>query len=58
MKNVNSNNMQKAASLINEMNGNKNNVKVIRKERGLLEKDNSSEDRVILAEDNRQILFG
>jgi len=58
MKNVNSNNMQKAASLINEMNGNRNNVKVIRKERGLLEKDNSSEDRVILAEDNRQILFG
>lgn len=58
MKTINSNNIGRANSLINEMNGNKNNVKYIRKERGLMERDESSEDKIILAEDNRQILFG
>jgi hypothetical protein len=58
MSYTNSNDMHRANTLINEMNGGKNTVKVIRKERGLLEKDNSSEDKIILAEDNRQILFG
>lgn len=58
MKTLNSNNMSQAESLINEINEKKSNVKVIRKERGLMERDNSKEDKVILAEDNRQILFG
>lgn len=58
MKTLNSNNMSQAESLINKINEKNGNVKVIRKERGLMERDNSKEDKVILTEDNRQILFG
>lgn len=58
MKTLNSNNMSQAESLINEINGKNGNVKIIRKERGLMERDSSKEDKVILTEDNRQILFG
>ena len=58
MKILNSNNMSQAESLINEINEKNSNVKIIRKERGLMERDNSKEDKVILTEDNRQILFG
>lgn len=58
MKTLNSNNMNQAESLINEINEKNSNVKIIRKERGLMERDNSKEDKVILTEDNRQILFG
>lgn len=58
MKTLNSNNMSQAESLINEINEKNSNVKIIRKERGLMERDNSKEDKVILTEDNRQILFG
>jgi hypothetical protein len=58
MKTLNSNNMSQAESLINEINEKNGNVKIIRKERGLMERDNSKEDKVILTEDNRQILFG
>ena len=58
MKTLNSNNMSQAESLINEINGKDGNVKIIRKERGLMERDSSKEDKVILTEDNRQILFG
>lgn len=58
MKILNSNNMSQAESLINEINEKNGNVKIIRKERGLMERDNSKEDKVILTEDNRQILFG
>lgn len=58
MKTLNSNNISQAESLINEINEKNANVKVIRKERGLMERDNSKEDKVILTEDNRQILFG
>ena len=58
MKTLNSNNMSQAESLINEINEKNSNVKIISKERGLMERDNSKEDKVILTEDNRQILFG
>lgn len=58
MKTLNSNNMSQAESLINEINEKNSNVKIICKERGLMERDNSKEDKVILTEDNRQILFG
>ena len=58
MKTLNSNNMSQAISLIDKINEKNGNVKVIRKERGLMERDNSKEDKVILTEDNRQILFG
>ena len=58
MKTLNSNNMSQAESLINEINEKNGNVKIIRKERGLMERDNSKEDKVIIPEDNRQILFG
>lgn len=58
MKTLNSNNMSQAESLINEINEKNDNVKIIRKERGLMERDSSKEDKVILTEDNRQILFG
>ena len=56
---LNSNNMDKANALVNEINTPKpKNVKRIRRERGLLERDMDNSDKVILAEDNRQVLFG
>lgn len=56
---LNSNNMDKANALVNEINAPKpQNVKRIRREQGLLERDMNNSDKVILAEDNRQVLFG
>ncbi len=54
---TNSNNMQKADELIKSINDKKKNVKIIKKEQGLLERE-EVEEKVILSEDNRQVLFG
>lgn len=51
----NANNIQTAERLINNIGG--TNVKYIKKERGLIERKDT-EDKLILVEDNRQILLG
>lgn len=48
--------LEQANALVNDITNNK--VKVLRKERGLLEKKENDDEKIILAEDNRQILFG
>lgn len=50
--------MSRANDIINGLNGNKKNIKYVRKEQGLIERTNKDDERIILAEDNRQILFG
>ena len=56
---MDANRMSRAASIVNEMNGTAQpKVKVIRKERGLLEREEMQDEKIILAEDNRQIIFG
>ena len=52
----NANNIENAQKLIGKLNG--QNVKYIRKEAGLIERQNLEDDKVILAEDNRQVLLG
>lgn len=52
---MNANNLKNAENIINGMN---NNIKYIKKEKGLIEKRNIEDDKVILMEDNRQILLG
>ena len=55
MATVNGNNISNAQNLINGM-GQKT-VKVVKSDRGLIERKDL-EDKVILVEDNRQVLFG
>lgn len=52
----NSNNISKADSIINTINGTNSVKKYIKKENGLLERKENEE--VILMEDNRRVLFG
>ncbi len=52
----NSNNIDDAQKLVNKLNSQK--VKYIRKERGLIERENIDAEKVVLAEDNRQVLLG
>lgn len=52
----NANNIENAQKLVGKLNG--QNIKYIRKEAGLIERQNLEDDKVILAEDNRQILLG
>jgi hypothetical protein len=55
----NSNDMAKAATLIDSINQSKGaKVKYIKKEQGLIERTEDRKDKIILAEDNRQIIFG
>lgn len=53
---LNSNNLENAQNIVNSLN--RNNVKFIRKDSGLIERKNNNEEKVILTEDNRQVLFG
>ena len=56
---LNSNNIDRATSLISEINTvNPQNVKRIKRENGLLERSDKDNEKIILAEDNRQMLFG
>ena len=52
----NANNIENAQKLVGKLNG--QNVKYVRKESGLIERQNLEDDKVILAEDNRQLLLG
>lgn len=52
----NSNNVESAENLIGKLNSEK--VKYIKKDKGLIERKSAEDEKVILTEDNRQILFG
>lgn len=52
----NANNIENAQKLVGKLNG--QNVKYVRKESGLIERQNLEDDKVILTEDNRQLLLG
>ena len=54
---LNENKYANAFDLVNSIGGKKN-VKMIRKERGLIERTQLDNEKVILTEDNRQVLFG
>lgn len=53
---MNTNNIESAQELIGKLNSQK--VKYIKKDKGLIERDTIKDEKVILAEDNRQILLG
>ena len=54
---LNSNKLDKAENLINNISNNTN-IKRVKSEKGLIEKTEASKDKVILVEDNRQIICG
>lgn len=54
---INSNEINNAQNIIDKLT-NKQKVKYIKKETGLLEREKLDDDKIILAEDNRQILLG
>jgi len=54
---LNENTFANAQSLIDSVSSKPKNVKIIRKEAGLIERT-QNEEKIILSEDNRQILFG
>ena len=56
MEPINTNRLAEAKSLIDSVGG--SNVKYIKKEPGLLEREKMNDDKIILTEDNRQILLG
>lgn len=56
MDTLNSNSMENAQSIIDALGT--ANVKRIRKDAGLLEREKMNDEKIILTEDNRQILFG
>ena len=54
---LNENKIANAFELVNSIGGKKN-VKRIRKEAGLIERTQLEDEKIILTEDNRQVLFG
>ena len=52
----NANNIEAAQKLVGKLSG--QSVKFIRKDNSLIERQNLEDDKVILAEDNRQLLLG
>ena len=49
----------KACEIINNVNNDSaKKVKVIKKEKGLIERQENDETKIILAEDNGQVIFG
>lgn len=56
MSTLNSNAMNSAQSIIDNLGT--ANIKRVKKEDGLLEREKMNDDKVILVEDNRQILLG
>lgn len=53
---INANKLQDAQSLVDTLN--KKKVKYIRKDAGLIERASKEDEKIILAEDNRQVLLG
>lgn len=56
MATIDSNKMESAQNIIDNLNAPK--VKRVKKDAGLLEREKMDDNKVILAEDNRQILLG
>jgi len=56
MNTIDSNKMESAQNIISSLNTSK--VKYVKKEAGLLEREKMNDNKVILSEDNRQILLG
>ena len=54
----NSNDMARANSIINSIDESNVRVKRIKRDNGLIERTNKDDEKIILAEDNRQVLFG
>jgi hypothetical protein len=54
----NSNDMARANSIINSLDDSNVRVKRIKRDNGLIERTNKDDEKIILAEDNRQVLFG
>ena len=54
---LNSNKLNKAEELVNNITNNTV-VKRVKSEKGLIEKNEASKDKIILVEDNRQIICG
>ena len=54
---LNENNFADAQNILDSI-GNKKNVKYVRKEAGLIERAQVDNEKIILTEDNRQVLFG
>ena len=54
---LNENNFANAQALLSSIGGDKK-VKRIRKEAGLIERTQLENEKIILTEDNRQVLFG
>lgn len=54
---INVNNLENAQNILNDLTNTNVNVKVIKKDKGLMEKNECTE-KVILTEDNRQVIFG
>lgn len=54
----NSNDMARANSIINSLDESNVRVKRIKRDNGLIERINKDDEKIILAEDNRQVLFG
>lgn len=57
MEPMNSNAIENAQDIINSL-GNCSKVKYVKKDNGLLEREKMEDNKIILAEDNRQILLG
>lgn len=54
----NSNDMARANSIINSLDDSNVRIKRIKRDNGLIERTNKDDEKIILAEDNRQVLFG
>ena len=56
---LNANKLSKAEELVNGLTNNSNvTIKRVKNDRGLIEKTESDKDKIILVEDNRQIICG
>jgi hypothetical protein len=53
----NANDMRNAQDILNSLENNQN-VKVVKKDKGLIARESVENKKVILAEDNREILLG
>ena len=54
MNNINANNLEKAEELMDKLT--QRNVKVLKKEKGLIERVEDRDKKVIIVEDNRQLI--
>ena len=59
MENIfNANKLDKAEELVNNLNSNNVIIKRVKSDKGLIEKTEHGKEKIILVEDNRQIICG